>query len=144
MKGILALTTYLIWQNGDSRCRDIECRSRIKEGVWSEKFGFAKLCRINECHVNEVRLYPAAYICVVRCGSKNGYQNGIGLKDIGLLAGNIGIHPMLNKHHRWGNLYDHLLNMRIFSALVNKMFNWAPKLMREVATTSIWMSTIMN
>ena len=33
MKGILALATSLMWQNEDSKCRIIEYRSRIKEGV---------------------------------------------------------------------------------------------------------------
>ena len=32
MKGILALTTSLVWQKGDSKCHVIECWSHIKEG----------------------------------------------------------------------------------------------------------------
>ena len=33
MKGFLALTISLIWQNGDSKCHIIECHSCIEEGV---------------------------------------------------------------------------------------------------------------
>ncbi len=42
MKGILALTTSLILQNGDSKRRIIECRSRIKEGVLNKKYGLER------------------------------------------------------------------------------------------------------
>ena len=31
MKEILALTTSLMWQNGDSKCHNIECCSCIKD-----------------------------------------------------------------------------------------------------------------
>ena len=37
MERISALTTSLIWQNKDSICHIIECRSRIKEGVLNQK-----------------------------------------------------------------------------------------------------------
>ena len=43
--------------NGDSKCRIIECRGRIKKKVLDLKSSvLAKICRINECHINEVRL----------------------------------------------------------------------------------------
>ena len=46
MKGILALTTSLIWQNRDSECRVVKCRSRIKRGSFEPKsLGLAKMCR---------------------------------------------------------------------------------------------------
>ena len=34
-----AWTTSLIWQNKDYKCRIIECRGRIKEGVLDQKVG---------------------------------------------------------------------------------------------------------
>ena len=45
VKGILALTTSLVRQNEDSKCRIIECRSRIKEGVLNQKIWSRKMCR---------------------------------------------------------------------------------------------------
>ena len=48
---------------------------------------------------------------VVWCGSKNGYQTYMFLKEIGL-------------HTQWGGggMYDHLMRMRIFSLIMNRIF----------------------
>ena len=38
------------------------------------------------------------------------------------------------------NLYDqHLMSMRIFTLMMYKIFIWAPNVMKEAATTLIWM-----
>jgi hypothetical protein len=34
----------------------IECCSPMKEGVLTKNFGNAKMCSINECYINEVRV----------------------------------------------------------------------------------------
>jgi hypothetical protein len=58
MKGILALTTSLIWQNGDSKFRIIECCSRIKEGVLKKKVWPCKnLSKYRGCRINKVIMY---------------------------------------------------------------------------------------
>ena len=47
-------------------------------------------------------------------------------------------HIRFDSQHNWGNLYDHLMSMRVFILIMIKIFIWAPKIMRKVATTSIW------
>ena len=31
-------------------------------------------------------------------------------------------HARLNSQHNWGDLYDHLMSMRIFTLIMNKIF----------------------
>ena len=38
-------------------------------------------------------------------------------------------HSRLNIQHNYGHLHDHLMSMKIFSLILNKMFIWAPKIM---------------
>ena len=66
---MLALTTSLIRQNGDSKCRIIECRSRIKEGILELKSLVLQECVVisKGCHINKgviltrlEHLHPAA------------------------------------------------------------------------------------
>jgi hypothetical protein len=48
-------------------------------------------------HLNQIPIFEW---CVVRCGSKNGYQKGIiGLSEIGIRAQNIITHSRLNSQH---------------------------------------------
>ena len=47
-------------------------------------------------------------------------------------------HSKLNSQHNRGNLYDHFMSKRIFTLIMYKMFRRSPKIMRKVATVSIW------
>ena len=96
---------------------------------------------------NSVNQLPIFEWCVVRCGSKNGYQKGIiCLSEIGICAQNIITHSRLNSQHfffffffLWGGtLYDQLKSMGISSLMRHKIFIQAPKTTRKVATASIW------
>ena len=37
-----------------------------------------------------------------------------------------------------GDLYNHLMNMRVLDMTMNKVFTWAPETMRQVSMTSLW------
>ena len=60
---------------------------------------------------------------MVRCGSKNGYQNDMMcLKEIGICA-----QPMITILNSivnmiGGELYNHLMSTRVFALTINKMF----------------------
>ena len=43
----------------------------------------------------------------------------------------------LNSQHNWRDLYDHLTSTRIFTLRINKIFIWAPKIMRQMAMGNI-------
>ena len=45
---------------------------------------------------------------------------------------------MLDSQHDCGDLYDHLMSTRIFTLIMNKLFIWAPKMMRQMAMGTIW------
>ena len=64
MKGITTLTTSLIWQNINSKCRIIECCSHIEEAFFNKKsmvsqkrvvMSNLRCCIL--CCIDEVRLY---------------------------------------------------------------------------------------
>ena len=64
---------------------------------------------------------------MVRCGSKNGPQKGSSLKEIGLHAQNMII--VLDSTCNitvgcggGGGLYDHLMNTKIFTFMIDKIF----------------------
>ena len=60
---------------------------------------------------------------VLRCGSKNRYEKGtVCLKWIGTTCSQYDRHSRLNSQRNWGNLYDDLMSMRIFTLITNKMF----------------------
>ena len=84
-----------------------------------------------------------------RCGSKNGHQQGMHLKEIGLRVQNLlvirlsSIVNMIFGGGRpggkgGGELYDQLMSMRIFTLIMNKIFMIAPKIMRQRTTSTIW------
>ena len=73
---------------------------------------------------------------VIWCGSKNGYQKDMSLKEIGLRAQNMITILGSISQHNWGYLYEHLMSMRT-SLRMSKIFICAPKIMRHVATASI-------
>ena len=72
--------------------------------------------------VNNTMWIPIFEWYVVRCGSKKRYQNNMCLKRIGLHAQNIKPISRFIFHHNWGSLYDHLMSMRIFTLIMNKIF----------------------
>ena len=74
---------------------------------------------------------------VVWCDSKNGYQKYSVLKNIGVCS-KYGNYSRLNSQHNWGDLYDHFMNMSVFTSMLNKIFIWTLRIMRKVATTLIW------
>ena len=47
-------------------------------------------------------------------------------------------HSWLNSEHDCGDLHDHLMSTRIFTLIMIEIFIWAPKNMRQVATSMIW------
>ena len=59
--------------------------------------------------------------CVVRCGSMNGYQKDVFERDW-TTCSKYDNHSRLNSQCNWGNLYDHLMGMRIFTFIVNMIF----------------------
>ena len=65
---------------------------------------------------------------VVGVGAKNGYRKDKCLKEIGLCTQN---YSRFNNQHEWKNLYDHLMNIRIFTLIMNKIFIWAPRSMNK-------------
>jgi hypothetical protein len=57
---------------------------------------------------------------VIRCGFKNGCQNAICLKEIGLhVQSMMSILIKLNDEHTWD---DHLMSTKIFTLIMNKTF----------------------
>ena len=75
---------------------------------------------------------------VVRGSSKNKYIQDLCSKEMELCAQNFNHHSRPNNVHIWKNLYDYLMNMRIFTLMMNKIFIEAPKIMRKVATALMW------
>ena len=60
---------------------------------------------------------------VVWYGSKNGYQKTCVLKRLDCVLEKIyDIYFMLSTPHNGGNLYDLLINTRIFTLIMNEMF----------------------
>ena len=49
-----------------------------------------------------------------------------------------GSHSRLNGQRNWGDLYENLMSMKIFTLIINNIFIWALKKMRKVTTASIW------
>ena len=74
---------------------------------------------------------------VVRCGSKNGHQNDVSKRHCTMCSRNDN-HSRLNRQHNWRDVYGHLMSTRIFTLIIKKIFKWAPKVMRKVATALIW------
>ena len=55
------------------------------------------------------------------------------------------IHCRLNSESNLGvGLYDHFMRTRIFTLTMNKIFIWAPNIMRKVAIVCIWINWIAN
>jgi len=78
-------------------------------------------------------LYLSGY--VVWRGLKNGYQKDTCLKEIGLCALNMTtiLSSIVNTTGRpIRRIYEH----KIFTLIMNKIFIWAPKIMRKAAATS--------
>lgn len=46
-------------------------------------------------------------------------------------------HSRLSNQYNWDGLYDHLISTRIFTLTMNKICVWAPRIMREVASSLI-------
>ena len=59
-------------------------------------------------------------IDAVRCGSKNGHQNYMCLNKIGLRAQSMLTIEDSKININWENPYDHLINTRIFTLMMNK------------------------
>ena len=57
-------------------------------------------------------------IYVVRCSSKNGYCKDMYLKDIGLYLQNYDNCSKFNSQYNLGNLYYHLMSMKIFTLIL--------------------------
>ena len=82
--------------------------------------------------INCLNHTPMFEWCVIRCGSKNGHQlDMLSTKEIGLCAQNM--LPILNNEYSWGNLYTHLMSMRIFIMIMNIK---VPKTIGKVAIAS--------
>ena len=47
-------------------------------------------------------------------------------------------HSRLNSEHDWRDIYDHLMSLRMFTLTLNKIFIWAPNIMRQMAMGMIW------
>ena len=73
---------------------------------------------------------------IYRCGSKDGYQKDMFKRDW-TTCSKYDNHSRPKGQHDWEDLYDHLMNMRIFVKIMNNIFIRAPKTMRTVTTTSI-------
>ena len=68
-------------------------------------------------------------VYVVRCVSNNGHQKGVMCwKEVELHAHKYANHSRLHGQHDWGDMYDHLMSMRIFTLTMSKMFIWAQKI----------------
>jgi len=80
--------------------------------------------------------------CIVRCGSKNRHKARIMWTTCSKFVN----HSRLNSEHYlliylfWGgvDIYDHLMNSRVFTSVMNEIFIWAPEIMRKMATDTIW------
>ena len=75
---------------------------------------------------------------VVRCVSKNGQQKERCVNEIGLHAQNMLIILGLIVNMIKGDPYNHLMNTQIITLKMNEMFIWAPWIMRQMATDTIW------
>ena len=79
---------------------------------------------------------------MVRCGCKNGHRKDIILEEIRLCVQNIlltiigSIVNIIGGGGR-GDLYDHLISLRILTLTINKIFIGAPKFMTKIATDKI-------
>ena len=68
---------------------------------------------------------------VVWCGPKNGHQEAMWLKEIGLWAPKFDSHCRVTSQHNWET---YITSMRIFTLIMNKIFmNMSSKIMRKVA-----------
>ena len=67
---------------------------------------------------------------VVKCDSKNIYQEDMYSKDIGLRAQKHDNYSRLSNQQIWEHRYDHFVSMRIFTSIMDKKFMRAPKIMR--------------
>jgi hypothetical protein len=69
---------------------------------------------------------PLCECFVVRCGCKSGHQKDTCLKEIELHTQNVltilGSVGASHSKHYWGDLYDHLMRMKSFTLILNKMF----------------------
>jgi hypothetical protein len=64
---------------------------------------------------------------VVKCDSKNRYQEDMYLKDIGLHAQKHDNYSRFSNPQIWEHRYDPFVSMRIFTLIMDKKFMQAPK-----------------
>ena len=74
---------------------------------------------------------------VFRCGSKNWRQTDICFKTDRTMCPKYANHSKFDWRHDARDLYGHLMSMRIFTLWTNKIFVWAPKIMRQMAIGTI-------
>lgn len=96
--------------------------------------GMRKVCGPNL--VNRTPMFPC---CVVRCGFRTEHHIDVMcLKDIGLCVQDL-LGSMFNGQHKLRDRWHHLRSKsKIFTLRMNKVFVWAPKVMRKMAATFIW------
>ena len=75
---------------------------------------------------------------MLRCGSKNWTLKWHVFKRDWTMWSKYVNRLGLHSQHDWRDLYDHLMSTRIFTFIVNKIFMWAPKVMRQVTLGTIW------
>ena len=79
--------------------------------------------RVDMPNSNTTKIWTPIFECyLVRCKSKNEHQKDMCLSKIGLCAQKFAINSRLSGQHDWeGDLYDHLMSMRIFPLVLNKI-----------------------
>ena len=60
------------------------------------------------------------------------------LKEVAMTCSKYYHHSRLNNQHDWGDLYEHLIDTKTFTLMMNRIFIGALKIMRKMATASIW------
>ena len=77
--------------------------------------------------------------CVVRCGSKNGHQINIRIKEVALRDQNVLtiLNWVVNVIEK--DLYDHLMSTRTFTLIIKKHNSYDyVKALRQLTTNAIW------
>ena len=73
------------------------------------------MCRVNAPNsVSYLDRSPVFEWCVVMCGSKNGNQKDMYLKEFGLHAQNLFNHSRLNSQHNSGGLLSRFMALVLF------------------------------
>jgi hypothetical protein len=91
--------------------------------------------RVDMPHSFTYFIYLASYgVNLVWCGSKNGYQKGMCLKEIGLCVQKMItiVSSLVNTIER--DLYDHLMGTKIFALMMNEIFIQILKIMKWLWT----------